>query len=75
MDQTYAAVILGGLHWNKEVEVLKADLSRCDGALPAMGAGIENVYHHKVSESEKIKDFQSSGCNAEQISSCMRWIF
>ena len=50
MDQTYAAVILGGLHWNKEVEVLKADLSRCDGALPAMGAGIENVYHHKVSE-------------------------
>ena len=50
MDQTYAAVILGGLHWNKEADVLKADLTRCDGSVPAIGGGVQNVYHHKVSE-------------------------
>ena len=47
LDQTYAAVMIGGLHWNKEADVLKADLGRCDGAIPPLPA---NVYHHRVSE-------------------------
>ena len=45
-DQTFAAVIIGGLDWNKEAEVLKADLTRCDGAIPSYH---KMIYHHRVS--------------------------
>ena len=48
VDQTYAAVMIGGLHWNNKADVLKADLSRCDGAVPPFPS---NVYHHRVSKS------------------------
>ena len=45
-DQTYAAVVIGGLNWNSEVEVLKADLSRCDGMIPKWNN--KNTRFHKV---------------------------
>ena len=45
-DQTFAAVIIGGLDWNQEAEVLKADLTRCDGAIPSYH---KMIYHHRVS--------------------------
>ena len=44
-DQTFAAVVVGGLDWNRESEVLKADLSRCDGAIPSLS---KEIYQHKV---------------------------
>ena len=44
-DQTFAAVVIGGLDWNRESEVLKADLSRCDGAIPSLS---KELYHHRV---------------------------
>ena len=44
-DQTFAAVVIGGLDWNRESEVLKADLSRCDGAIPSFHT---EIYFHKV---------------------------
>ena len=46
-DQTYAAVIIGGHDWNKVSDVLKADLSRCDGAIPTFGSS-NNYNHHRV---------------------------
>ena len=45
-DQTFAAVVIGGLDWNSEAEVLKADLSRCDGMIPRLRN--QNTYRHKV---------------------------
>ena len=45
-DQTYAAVVIGGEHWNSEVEVLKADLGRCDGMIPKWHN--RNSRFHKV---------------------------
>ena len=46
-DQTFAAVVIGGLHWNAEVDVLKADLNRCDGMIPKWHHS-RNSYGHKV---------------------------
>ena len=45
-DQTFAAVVIGGLHWNAEADVLKADLNRCDGMIPKWRSA--NSYGHKV---------------------------
>ena len=45
-DQTFAAVVIGGLHWNSEADVLKADLNRCDGMIPKWHH--LNTYRHKV---------------------------
>ena len=33
-NQTFAAVAIGGLDWNTEVDVLTAELNRCDGMIP-----------------------------------------
>ena len=44
--QTFAAVAIGGLNWNSEVDILKADLSRCDGMIPKWDN--QNTYRHKV---------------------------
>ena len=48
-DQTYAAVIVGGHGGtrNKVSDVLKADLSRCDGAIPTFGSS-NDYNHHRV---------------------------
>ena len=46
-NQTFAAVAIGGLTWNSEVDVLKADLNRCDGMIPTPWDG-KNVKGHKV---------------------------
>ena len=45
-DQTFAAVAIGGQHWNSEVDVLKADLNRCDGMIPKWFN--LNSFRHKV---------------------------
>merc|ERR1719192_309591 len=49
-DQTFAAVIIGGLDWNKEADVLKADLTRCDGAIPSYH---KMIYHHRAAMMDK----------------------
>ena len=45
-NQTFAAVAIGGLDWNSEVDVLKADLNRCDGLIPKWHN--KNTYRHGV---------------------------
>ena len=47
-DQTFAAVVIGGQHWNSGVDVLKADLNRCDGMIPTTWYNNKNAYRHKV---------------------------
>ena len=46
-NQTFAAVAIGGLTWNSEVDVLKADLNRCDGMIPTTWTS-KNPWRHKV---------------------------
>ena len=46
-NQTFAAVAIGGLTWNSEVDVLKADLNRCDGMIPTTWYS-KNSWGHKV---------------------------
>ena len=53
-DQTFAAVVIGGLDWGAEVDVLKADLNRCDGMVPKWQN--KGSIHHKVMSSLS-KDF------------------
>ena len=53
-SETFAAVAIGGLSWNSEVDVLKADLNRCDGMIPKWQN--KGSIHHKVMSSLS-KDF------------------
>ena len=48
-SETFAAVAIGGLSWNSEVDVLKADLNRCDGMIPKWQN--KGSIHHKVMSS------------------------
>ena len=79
-DQTYAAVIIGGHDWNKVSDVLKADLSRCDGAIPTFGTS-NNYNHHRVTrirhQYSRLKMLSSpsvTACYAEQTPSCVWWL-
>ena len=45
-NQTFAAVAIGGLDWNSEVDVLTADHYRCDGTIPKWHTSFS--HHHKV---------------------------
>ena len=88
-DQTYAALAIGGLNWNSEVEVLKADLGRCDGIIPEwrtkgtyMHVVIFPLNYFAIQNSRKThclnECFQlkyPSGCHATQISPCLRWLY
>ena len=74
-DQTFAAVVIGGLDWNSEAEVLKADLSRCDGMIPRLRN--QNTYRHKVALLlYVVVKFKPNvvGCYARKISTCVRGI-
>ena len=88
-DQTYAALAIGGLNWNSEVDVLKADLKRCDGIIPEWRT--KGTYMHVVIFPLNSFAFQNSrkthclnecfqlkypsGCHATQISPCLRWLY
>ena len=89
-DQTYAAVAIGGYKNAKaEVDVLKADLKRCDGIIPEwrtkgtyMHVVIFCLKYFAIKKSRKIhclnQCFQlkyPSGCHATQISPCLRWLY
>ena len=64
-DETFAAVVIGGLDWNRESEVLKADLTRCDGAIPSFHT---EIYFHRVRQQSRFLLF-FSGRNAPQMAS------
>ena len=64
-DETFAAVVLGGLDWNRESEVLKADLTRCDGAIPSFH---KEIYFHRVRQQSRFLLF-FPGRNAPQMAS------
>ena len=60
-DQTFAAVAIGGLNWNSEVDILKADLNRCDGMIPKWHN--QNTYRHKVRLVFKTKRLEYTSIN------------